>query len=69
MEIRTVTSMLVTRFDISLAPGDDGSDLILNSKDAFVCRIGRLSLVFRDRVTKRKGGIFGGKVEGAVKED
>lgn len=55
MELRTVVSLLVSRFDVHLAPGEDGSALIKGSKDAFTLRMGDLRLVFKERVN---GKIF-----------
>lgn len=46
MEIRTVISLLITPFDVSLAPGEDGSDLLERTKDTFTLRLGDLNLVF-----------------------
>lgn len=49
MEIRTVVSLLVLRFDVSLAPGEDGTDLLERTIDTFTLRIGDLNIVFLDR--------------------
>lgn len=49
MELRTVISLLVTRFDVSLAPGEDGSTLLNDTKDTFTVRLGALQLVFVER--------------------
>lgn len=49
MEIRTIVSLLVTRFDVRLAPGEDGTTLMEHSKDTFTLRMGDLRLVFDER--------------------
>lgn len=49
MEIRTVVSLLIVRFDFSLAPGEDGTDLLGRTKDTFTSRIGDLNIVFLDK--------------------
>lgn len=53
MELRTVVSLLITRFDISFAPGDDGSSLMENTLDTFTVRLGDLNLVFSERRSKK----------------
>ena len=54
MELRTVISLLITRFDISFPPGDDGSSLITGTKDTFTIRLGELNLVFAERASKNE---------------
>lgn len=49
MEIRTVVSSLIDRFDVSLAPGEDGTELLERSKDTFTLRIGDLNIVFQEK--------------------
>lgn len=49
MEIRAVVSLLIVRFDVSLAPGDDGTDLLERTKDTFTLRIGDLNIIFLDK--------------------
>lgn len=49
MELRTVACLLVTRFDIRLAPNEDGSSLIEKSLDTFTLQMGDLNLVFQER--------------------
>lgn len=49
MEIRAVISLLIVRFDVSLAPGEDGTDLLERTKDTFTLRIGDLNIVFLDK--------------------
>jgi len=46
MEIRTVITLLVLNFDIRFGPGDDGSELIRDTKDIFTLALGDLFLVF-----------------------
>ena len=48
MELRTVTTRLVTRFDMSLAPGEDGKRLMLQTKDHFTVEPGGLDIVFKE---------------------
>ena len=49
MELRTVVSLLVSRFDIRLAEGEDGSKLLDESRDAFTLRMEGLEVVFEER--------------------
>jgi hypothetical protein len=49
MELRTVISLIVDEFDVALAPGEDGSDLLENSHDVFTIALGKLKLVFTPR--------------------
>ena len=51
MELRIVTALLVSRFDIRFAPGEDGTALFRDMKDAFTAAPGDLRLVF-----DRRGG-------------
>ncbi|GAM90407.1 hypothetical protein ANO11243_084500 [Dothideomycetidae sp. 11243] len=48
MELRTVTARLVTRFNVSLAPGEDGHQLFQKTKDHFTLELGDLELVFKE---------------------
>lgn len=48
MELRTVAALLITRFDVRLAPGEDGTALIEQSQDSFTLRMGDLNLVFEE---------------------
>ncbi len=50
MEMRTVVPLLVSRFDVRLAPGEEGKGLLEKSRDAFTMRLERLSVVFEERV-------------------
>ena len=49
MELRTVVPLLVSRFDVSLAPGEDGTRLLDKSRDAFTMRLEELRLIFEER--------------------
>ncbi len=49
MELRIVTALLVAKFEVGFAPGDDGTELIENTRDAFASAPGKLELVFRAR--------------------
>lgn len=49
MEIRVLTAALVMRYDVSLAPGEDGSNLINNTKDQFTLLLAPFNLVFAKR--------------------
>ena len=49
MELKTVMPLLVSRFDVRLAPGEDGTNLLENSKDAFTLRMGELRVIFEER--------------------
>ena len=44
-----MTAMLVMRFDISLAPFEDGTAVLANMKDTFTAQPGKLELVFKRR--------------------
>lgn len=48
MELRTVTAKLVTRFDISLAPGEDGKRLMYHTKDHFTVDPGGVDIIFKE---------------------
>lgn len=48
MELRMVVASLVTRFNIVLAPGEDGHDLLERSRDQFTLNLGDLFLVFSE---------------------
>ncbi|PGH15628.1 hypothetical protein AJ80_05493 [Polytolypa hystricis UAMH7299] len=49
MEIRGLTSQLLTEFDVSLAPGEDGKELLYNAKDHFTLGLRPFHLVFSKR--------------------
>ena len=49
MELRTVVAKLVLEFDISFAPGEDGSDLLEKTKDVFTLILGKLEICFQRR--------------------
>lgn len=48
MELRTVTARLITKFDVSLAPGEDGHRIMCETKDHFTVDPGSLDLVFKE---------------------
>ena len=49
MEMRTVVPLLISRFDVRLAPGEDGSRLLYKSRDAFTIRLEELRVIFEER--------------------
>lgn len=54
MEIRSVTAQVLLNFDVSFAPGEDGTNLVENTKDCFTMELAGLNLCFtpRDSVSK-----------------
>lgn len=48
MELRTVTARLITKFDVSLAPGEDGHRIMYETKDHFTVDPGSLDMVFKE---------------------
>ncbi|OJJ07867.1 hypothetical protein ASPVEDRAFT_47061 [Aspergillus versicolor CBS 583.65] len=49
MQIRLLTAYLITKFDVRLAPGEDGQDLLLRSADHFTTGLAPLNLCFIKR--------------------
>jgi cytochrome P450 len=49
MELRIVTARIVTQFDISFAPGENGRDLFEKTKDVFTLEVAPLRMVFTRR--------------------
>lgn len=49
MEVRTVTADLITKFDVSFAPGEDGRKLLHETEDYFSLGLGELNLVFNEK--------------------
>ncbi len=49
MEMRTVVPLLISRFDVRLAPGENGSRLVHKSRDAFTMRMEELRVIFDER--------------------
>ena len=47
LELRTVTATLISRFQVDLAPGEDGTRAMRDLTDTFIANPGRLELVFR----------------------
>jgi cytochrome P450 len=50
MELRAVTATIISKFDVTFAPGEDGSKLINESKDCFTIVMQPLMLKFTPRV-------------------
>lgn len=46
MELRMVVALLVTKFSIKFAPGENGESLLNDSKDFFTISISGLNLLF-----------------------
>jgi tryprostatin B 6-hydroxylase len=44
-----VTAKLLTKFDVSFAPGEDGTTLLEDSKDIFTTELGDMFLCFTPR--------------------
>lgn len=44
-----MTALLVAKFDIRFAPGDDGTNLLKDTRDAFASAPGKLELIFETR--------------------
>ncbi|PVH72767.1 cytochrome P450 [Cadophora sp. DSE1049] len=49
MELRTVCALLVSKFDVSFAPGEDGTKLLEKSEDYFTIGLESLMLQFKAR--------------------
>ncbi|KAK5957815.1 hypothetical protein OHC33_001004 [Knufia fluminis] len=49
MEVRTITSQIVDQFDVSFAPGEDGSTLLMKTRDHFTLGLAELRLCFKRR--------------------
>ncbi|KAI9667285.1 MAG: hypothetical protein M1821_000099 [Bathelium mastoideum] len=49
MNIRSLAAKLLATFDITFAPGEDGSDVVNKSRDHFTLEPGDLRLVFTER--------------------
>lgn len=49
MELRTLTTRLITRFDMKLAPGEDGTRLLKQTKDHFTVDLGDVEILFTER--------------------
>ena len=49
MEMRTVVPLLISKFDVKLAPGEDGAALLEKSRDTFTLRMEELNLIFEER--------------------
>lgn len=51
MELRTVISRIILEFDVKLAPDEDGTKLLENTRDIFTLDLGDLLLCFKQRDT------------------
>lgn len=49
MEIRMLTSQILLKFEVGLAPNEDGSRLLQKSRDHFTMELEELELTFRER--------------------
>lgn len=47
--MRTVTAKIIKKFDVSFAPGEDGSALMNESKDIFTTELADMYLSFKPR--------------------
>ena len=54
MEVRLATALLVTKYDVELAKGEDGQDVERKMEDLFVATPGPLKLMFRERKIEEK---------------
>lgn len=54
MEIRSVTAQILMNFDITFGPGEDGTNLLENTLDAFTMELAPLNLRFIPRPTEGK---------------
>ncbi|OAG38665.1 hypothetical protein AYO21_07171 [Fonsecaea monophora] len=52
MELQSVCARLVTEFDVTFAPGEDGTNLLTNTKDCFTMQLAPLNLCFTPRRSK-----------------
>ncbi len=48
-ELRSVIAMLVSKYDVAFAPGEDGTNAVRDMKDHFTATPGKLELVFKER--------------------
>lgn len=46
MQLRGVVALILERYDVSFAPGEDGQSVITHMRDAFNLKPGRLNLTF-----------------------
>jgi hypothetical protein len=49
MEIRSVAANILTKFNVTFAPGEDGTGLLNNTLDTFTMELAPLSLTFEPR--------------------
>lgn len=48
LELRTVIAKLIFNFDVELAPGEDGHNLLYKSRDHFTMGLAPLKLRFKE---------------------
>ena len=46
MELRTLTTHLLVKYDVAFAPGEDGARILTETHDHFTLSLGQLDLVF-----------------------
>jgi cytochrome P450 len=49
MQMRTIVAKLIMKFDVSFAPGEDGTRLIEKTRDHFSLGLADFNLVFTER--------------------
>jgi cytochrome P450 len=49
MQIRAIVAKLIMKFDVSFAPGEDGTGLIEKTRDHFSLGLADFNLVFTER--------------------
>ena len=49
MEIRTLTSRMIMKFDVAFAPGEDGKRLLMETTEHFTLGLGPMDLIFTSR--------------------
>lgn len=47
-ELRTLTTRIVLKFDMALAPGEDGKRIMYETKDHFTVDLGQLDITFKE---------------------
>lgn len=56
MEIRYVTSQIVHRYDVEMAPGQTSAEFVAGLKDGFTLAAPKLELVVTQRGDRKKTG-------------
>ncbi|RDW77473.1 cytochrome P450-12 [Coleophoma cylindrospora] len=49
MELRVVVARIITQFDVSFAPGEDGTNLMTKTRDVFTLDVAPLMMIFMKR--------------------